>query len=111
MFAQANDDTVVQGMTIAGSMAQMILDIPDLSLKAATARKVMEDTYDAATYIVSYVGKWRYPQVGKRIREFWMETPSQSFPLIEISAVNGKIFISFLQPFPSGFTLTHCWTS
>ena len=59
----------------------------------------MEGTYDAATYIVSYVGKWKYPQVGKHIREFWTETPSQSFPLIEISAVNGNIFISFLQPF------------
>ena len=99
VFVQTDDDTVVQGMAVAGSMAQMILDIPDLSSKAATARKAMEGTYDAATYIVSYVGKWKYPQVGKHIREFWLETPSQSFPLIEISAVNGNIFISFLQPF------------
>ena len=96
---QADDDTVVKGMAIAGSMAQMILDVPDLSSKAATARQAMEDTYDAATYIVSYVGKWKYPQIGKHIREFWTETPSQSFPLIEISAVNGNISISFLQPF------------
>lgn len=99
VFVQADDDTIVQGMTVAGSMTQMILDIPDLSLKAATARKAMEGTYDAATYIVSYVGQWKHLQVGKYIREFWMETPSQSFPLIEISAVNGDIFISFLQPF------------
>ena len=99
VFVQADEDAVVRGIAIAGSMAQMILDIPDLSSKAATARKAMEGTYDAATYIVSYVGKWKYPQVGKHIREFWVETPSQSFPLIEISAVNGNIFISFLQPF------------
>jgi hypothetical protein len=99
VFVQADDDAVVQGMAIAGSMAQMILDIPGLSSKAATARKAMEGTYDAATYIVSYVGKWKYPQVGKRVREFWTETPTQSFPLIEISAVNGNIFVSFLQPF------------
>lgn len=99
VFVQADDDAVVQGMAIAGSMAQTILDIPDLPSKAATARKAMEGTYDAATYIVSYVGKWKYPQVGKHVREFWTETPSQSFPLIEISAINGNIFISFLQPF------------
>ena len=62
----------------------MILDIPGLSSKAATARKAMEGTFDTATYIVSYVGKWKYPQVGKHVREFWMETPTQSFPLIEM---------------------------
>ena len=99
VFVQADDDAVVQGMTIAGSMAQTILDIPSLSSKAAAARKAMEGTYDATTYIVSYVGKWKYPQVGKHIREFWMETPSPPFPLIEISSVNGNIFISFLQSF------------
>ena len=33
------------------------------------------------------------------LREFWTETSSQSFPLIEISAINGNIFISLLQPF------------
>ena len=99
VFVQADDDAVVRGMAIAGSMAQMILDIPDLSSKAATARRAMEGTYDAATYIVSYVGKWKYPQVGKHIREFWVETPSDTFPLIELSAINGNVFVSFLQPF------------
>ena len=96
---RTDDDTVVQGMAVAGSMAQMILDIPDLSSKAAAARRAMESTYDAATYIVSYVGKWKYPQVGRHIREFWTETPTQSFPLIEIAAANGNIFVSLLQPF------------
>ena len=98
-FVQADEDTIVQGMTIAGSMAQMILDMPDFSTKAAFARQAMEGTYDSATYMVSYVGKWKYPQVGKHIREFWMETPSQSFPLVELAAVNGNVCASILQPF------------
>lgn len=98
-FIQADEDTIIQGMTVARSMAQMILDIPDFSTKAAVARQAIEGTYDAATYMVSYVGKWKYPQLGKHIREFWTETPTQSFPLIEIAAVNGNICVSFLQPF------------
>ena len=98
-FIQADEETIVRGMTVAGSMAQMILDLPDFSTKAAVARHAIEGTYEAATYIVSYVGKWKYPQIGRHIREFWTETPVGPFPLIEVAAVNGNIFVSFLQPF------------
>ena len=80
-------------------MAQMILELPDFSSKAKIASQAMAGTYDAATYIVSYVGRWKYPQLGRHIREFWTETPVGPFPLIEVAAVNGKIFVSFLQPF------------
>ena len=98
-FVQADEDRVVQGMTVAGSVARMILELPDFSTKARIAGQAMAGTYDAATYIVSYVGRWKYPQLGRHIREFWTETPVGPFPLIEIAAVNGNIFVSFLQPF------------
>ena len=80
-------------------MAQMILDLPDFSTKAKIASQAMAGTYDATTYIVSYVGRWKYPQLGRHIREFWTETPVGPFPLIEVAAVNGNICVSFLQPF------------
>ena len=98
-FIQADEERIVQGMTVAGSMAQMILDLPDFSTKAKIASQAMAGTYDATTYIVSYVGRWKYPQLGRHIREFWTETPVGPFPLIEVAAVNGRIFVSFLQPF------------
>ena len=98
-FIQADEEVIIQGMTAAGSMAQMILDIPDFSSKAKIASQAMEGTYDAATFIVSYVGRWKYPQLGRHIREFWTQAPVGPFPLIEVAAVNGKIFVSFLQPF------------
>lgn len=98
-FIQADEETIVQGMTVAGSMAQMILDLPDFSTNAKIASQAMAGTYDATTYIVSYVGRWKYPQLGRHIREFWTETPVGPFPLIEVAAVNGRIFVSFLQPF------------
>ena len=75
------------------------MDIPDFSTKAAVARNAIERTYNAVTYIVSYVGRWKYPQLGHHIREFWTETPVEPFPLIEVAAVNENIFVSFLQPF------------
>ena len=98
-FIQADEERIVQGMTVAGSMAQMILDLPDFSTKAKIASQAMAGTYDATTYIVSYVGRWKYPQLGRHIREFWTETPVGPFPLIEVAAVNGNICVSFLQPF------------
>jgi len=98
-IVQADEDAIVQGMTVAGSMAQMILDLPDFAAKAKLAGQAMAGTYDAVTYIVSYVGRWKYPELGCHIREFWTETPVGPFPLIEIAAVNGNIFVSFLQPF------------
>lgn len=51
-------------------MAQMILDIPDFSSKAKIAGQAMAGTYDAVTYIVSYVGKWKYPQLGRTRNNF-----------------------------------------
>ena len=98
-FHNCTNRVIVQGMTVAGSMAQMILDLPDFSTKAKIASQAMAGTYDATTYIVSYVGRWKYPQLGRHIREFWTETPVGPFPLIEVAAVNGRIFVSFLQPF------------
>ena len=96
---QADEDAIRRSMVIAGSMAQRILDIPDFSMKVKAAGQATANLYNASTYIVSYVGKWKYPQLGKHIEEFWTETPAGPFPLIEVAAVNGRIFISFIQAF------------
>lgn len=51
------------------------------------------------SYLVSYTGKWKHPAVGAYIREFWTP-PSNTFSLMaELSAVNGKLFISLQQRF------------
>ena len=77
----------------------MILDLPDFASKAQTAAQAAGGMYDAATYMVSYVGRWKHTEIGKHIRGFWTETPAGPFPLIEIAAVNGQICVSVLQPF------------
>jgi len=67
--------------------------------KIRTSMKLSGDLYNSSTYFVSYVGKWKFPQLGEHIKEFWTVTPARSFPVAEIAAVNGTIFVSMLQPF------------
>jgi hypothetical protein len=98
-FIQADEETIVQGMTVAGAMAQMILDIPDFSAKAKIAGQAMAGTYDAATYMVSYVGKWKYASIEPYILEFWTHVPKANPFLTELAAVNGILFLSIQQGF------------
>ena len=51
------------------------------------------------TFMVSYVGQWKYEALGKHIQEFWTHVPAaNNFP-VEIAAVKGRIFLSFHQRF------------
>ena len=51
------------------------------------------------TYMVSYVGKWKAVQLAPYVREFWTHVPNANELLTEISAINGKIFLSVHQNF------------
>ena len=96
---QADEDAVRKKMIVSGSLAQMILDAPDIGTKMQIASKFVRGVFNSSTFMVSYVGRWKQDQIGKHIKEFWTETPAGSFPMLEIAAVNGNIFISLLQRF------------
>ena len=98
-FVQSDEDRVRQAMTVSGSVGKMILDLPTIEMKTQTAMQITGSFYNSSTYMVSYVGKWQYPQLGQHIKEFWTSTPVGPFPLIEIAAVNGEIFVSMMQSF------------
>ena len=51
------------------------------------------------SFLVSYTGKWKHPAVGAHIREFWTHPPNTFSLMVEIAAVNGKIFLSIQQRF------------
>lgn len=51
------------------------------------------------TYLVSYVGKWRHDRLGQYIREFYTHAPATFYFLLEISAVNGRLFLTVQQRF------------
>ncbi len=97
--AQADEDRIRQAMIFSASLAQTILNLPTLELKVQAARKAILAVLRACTYTVSYVGRWKFPQLGEHIREFWLETPAGAFPLLELSAVNGQIFVAMIQTF------------
>ena len=86
-------------MTIAGSAAQTILDLPDMDMKTQAAEKVIARSNNALTYTVSYVGKWKFPQLGRHIREFWVNTTVGGTPIIQLSAMNEQVFLTIIQPF------------
>ena len=98
-FIQSDNETIRNGMTVSGSMAQMLLDLPDLQTKVQAAGQAVGGMFKAASFIVSYVGKWPYHQLESHMLEFWTYTPAGPFPLIEVSAVNGKVFLSIMQSF------------
>ena len=51
------------------------------------------------SFLVSYTGKWKHPAVGAYIREFWTHPPNTFSLMVEIAAVNGRIFLSVQQRF------------
>ena len=106
--------TVYRGMTFAQSDADRVrrdMAANDVQLRAVaesdTTREEKKqllgppfrggDGY--VSFLVSYTGKWKHPAVGEKIREFWTHPPNTFSLMVEIAAVNGKIFLSIQQRF------------
>ena len=98
-FVQSDEDRVRQAMTVSGSVGKMILDLPTIEMKTQTAMQITGSFYNSSTYMVSYVGKWRIKSLEPYIIEFWTHVPIANNFLVEIAAVNGKIFLTIHQSF------------
>jgi len=97
--AQTDEKVVQRAMTFAGSFAQMILNTPILAKKMEIARQNSAREGRAASVLVSYVGKWKYDELGQHVKELWTESSTGRYPVVELAAIGGKIFISLLQLF------------
>ena len=51
------------------------------------------------TFLVSYVGQWKYPAVADTIREIWMHSAPTFDLMAEMSAAGGNICLSLQQRF------------
>lgn len=49
--------------------------------------------------MVSYVGRWKYSEIGDCIEEFWIHAPEANDFFAGVTAVNGHIGLSILQKF------------
>jgi hypothetical protein len=77
----------------------MVLKAPKIEDKREAFSKMIDGGRNFFSYIVSYVGQWKYKDIGMHIREFWTHVPMANGFLIEIAAVNRNIFLSIHQNF------------
>ena len=99
-FIQSSAEKVCgQLIGVASYVRSILQGLPTLEGKKRAFGQMMSGGDTAFTYIVSYVGQWRLKALSPYILEFWTHVPSANSLVIEIAAVNGKIFLSVHQTF------------
>jgi hypothetical protein len=100
VFAQTMDEHVLAEAAGQRAMAEMILSQGTDRERREFAEKSASVTDSIITAGVSYVGKGNFGDAERYVRDFRLHTNSICrTPLIEISAVNGRFILSFIQPF------------
>ncbi len=99
-FLQSDADVVKSGMGAnAVQIRAAAQGIETLEGKKQAFGEAFSGGDGYVTFLVSYTGKWKHPAVGAYIREFWTHPPNTFSLMVEISAVNGRIFLSVQQRF------------
>ena len=102
VFAQTQEETVLAGVASQKGINQMILSKETDQERMSLASYISNMARGIMTATVSYVGKANYKEAEKYIRDFRLWTPQTgNYILIEISAVNGRFTLDFMQPFSS----------
>lgn len=102
VFAQTMDEAVLAGVASMKGVSNLILSKKNDQERTAVSQMIAGMAEKILTATVSYVGKADYKEAEKYIRDFrtWTNA-SGNYILIEISAVNGKFNLDFIQPFMS----------
>lgn len=99
-FIQSDAERVAGAMTVSANRYKSILKaVPSLEAKMSAFSQALMGGKLYFTYLVSYVGKWKYEPLSPYIEEFWTHVPNANDLLVEIAAVNGSIFLTFHQEF------------
>ncbi len=99
-FIQSDPENVMKQTIGSANRYRMILaGMPTVEAKEQTFAKMLEAGKILFTYMVSYVGKWKWPALAPYIKAFWTHVPNANNLLTEIAAINGKIFLSVHQSF------------
>ena len=100
VILQTQDEAVLAGVNEANEFTKM-----QLSKKTDQERLEMTAAFDNMTNqmmsaVVSYVGKTDFNGAETYIRDFraWTTCPKNGI-LVEMSAINGKFFLDFIQPY------------
>ena len=99
-FIQSDEEHVVRALTGGAARARKAAaGAPLLEDKKRVFSEMLNSRGKGATFVVSYVGKWRFPAIGKYMREFWTHVSFPKGIIVQITAVNGKIFMSLSQSY------------
>ena len=99
VFAQTQEEAVLAGVNAQNGIAQLLLSKETDQERMAVAGMINSMGRNAASATVSYVGKANYREAERYIRDFHLWTTSSTDILIEISAVNGRFTLDFIQLF------------
>ena len=99
-FIQSDEDRVVPGMAAnAAGLKQAALAAQSVEEKKELFGQMFNGGEGLITFLVSYTGKWKHPQLGDHMLEFWTHPPNTFSLMAEIAAAGGKIFLSIQQRF------------
>lgn len=99
-FVQALPERVAGQLTFSANLYGMVGQMaPTAEAKKQAFAQMLAGGRRLFTYMVSYVGQWKTVQLAPYVREFWTHVPNANELLTEISAINGKIFLSVHQNF------------
>ena len=100
VFAQTQEENVLMGVASFKGMNGMLLSKESDAERMAVASYIGSMASRFVTATVSYVGKANYREAEQYIRDFRLWTSSSGNGLlVEISAVNGRFTLDFLQTF------------
>ena len=100
VFAQAQEENVLMGVASINGLNGMILSKESDTERLGIASYINSLASRVVTATVSYVGKADYKEAEQYIRDFRLWTSSSGNGLlVEISAVNGRFTLDFLQTF------------
>ena len=106
VFAQSQEDKVLEGVASMKGISQLLLSKATEQERVGVAGMIANLSAKILTATVSYVGKANYYDSEKYIRDFrvWTQSSGDTI-LIEISAVNGRFTMDFMQPFSDPLVL------
>ena len=102
VFAQNQEENVLMGVASQAGITRMLLSKESDSERLGVASYINSLAGRVITATVSYVGKANYREAEQYIRDFRAWTSNAANGLtVEISAVNGRFTLDFLQTFSS----------
>ena len=100
LIAESRQEKLLMAVSNSIRGTERLLAMENDDERAAASKDAVEGFRDLQTATVSYVGKANFGDIEQYIEEFHMWAPAVfENVLLELSAINGRMFIDFIQNF------------